>query len=88
MTAPTLKTPIGSKLRLIKRYEFLEEGREGILESIGRPNFHVDENVQTLLVNMGDGEFEVDSDHFDLFEVVMEKGREDAVRFVERPRGE
>jgi len=69
--APTILTPVGTKVRLVAKYEFLEPGHEGVIEDYGWTN--PPESQRTLIINLGDGLIELDMEHFDLFEVVKEK---------------
>jgi len=65
---PTILTTIGTKVRLITKYEFLEPGREGVVLDYGWSN--PPDSQRTLIIDLGDGTIELDMEHFGIFEVI------------------
>jgi len=80
MANPTILTTIGTKVRLTTQYEFLEPGREGTVKEYGRSN--PPDPQRTLIIDLGDGELELDMEHFSLFEVVLESEPPEEVHIV------
>jgi len=80
MSAPTILTPMGTRVRLVTPYEFLTSGMEGVLQEVGWTN--PPESQRTLIINMGEGTIELDLDNFSLFEIVEESIPADPVRLI------
>jgi len=70
MANPTILTTIGTKVRLTTQYEFLEPGKEGVIKEYGWTN--PPDSQRTLIIDLGEGELELNMEHFSLFEVVEE----------------